>query len=157
MPPDDIDRTSFAEVVEGVLDLDLPANPPQLGHDEVDNGRVLPVDQAVAVPTLPASIQPQGDPEDRRDTLDRLERYGAQVPLLHARHGALTDAGQAAHVGLPQAPLDPYGPSKAADPTAIHAGMMLAAAHLPHIGERRGTAVRPSLIVGKGTPGRYPR
>ena len=46
---DDIDGPALPEVVEGVLDKDLPTLDPEPGDHQLDEARVLPIDEAVDV------------------------------------------------------------------------------------------------------------
>jgi hypothetical protein len=61
VPPDDIDAATFTEVVEALLDHDLPAVRPKFADDALHDPRVNRIAQAIERRPAPASLEPELD------------------------------------------------------------------------------------------------
>ena len=120
MPGKHVNRSAIAEVVEPVLDDHFPAESSKFPDDELDDGCVRPVDQAIDVARVPLGIDEDRDIEDLRDLVDLANRHAVQLRQLSARDDGLAHARGHRDVDLAQALVQPYRPEHAPDATSVH-------------------------------------
>jgi hypothetical protein len=105
LPPNEVDRSPIAEVIERVLHEDLPA---MAAHDRghgIDEGGVLDVEQTGQLTAAPLRLDENANLKRATDRPQPGDRQALQLPSLGKRDQLLADAGSVCHVLL--SPLKP--------------------------------------------------
>lgn len=129
MPPDKIDGSPIAEVVEGVLQKDLPAMVAHDRGDGVDERRMLPVEQPRKLAAAPERLDRHANLKDVTDRTEARDRQALELAGLRQRHQLLADAGTRRDIQLSPPKSAPDRAKDQADPLFIHRRIVRRRAH----------------------------
>jgi hypothetical protein len=92
VPGQDVDGTPITEYVESKFELEAPTGPPKDADDEIDQGGMGCIDEAIAQASSKPDIKEQNASERRDDPIQRTDGHACQLASFDARVDGLADA-----------------------------------------------------------------
>ena len=119
-----VDRSSIAEVIEGVLDDDLESARAEVPHDEFHDRRMALVKQLGQVRASPAWLDVKRESKGGPDAPRVAETGRLDLADFDQRHGLLAQSSRPGDVHLTPATAPSHGSEDAADRDVIHASSL---------------------------------
>jgi len=120
LPSDQVDRSSIAEMVERVLDEDLPTVAAHDRGDGVNDGGVLRVEKPGKLTAPPQRLDLEPNLQGAADSAQAAQRESVKVPRLRLRHELLAHARSRCHIQLPPPMSAAHSAKHDANPQIVH-------------------------------------
>jgi len=129
LPPNEVDGSSIAEVIEGVLHENLPTTAAHDRSDSIDERGMLPVEKPRKLTAAPERLDLHANLKDATDRTEARNRQALEVADLGKRDQLLADARPICHVLLAPTDSAPNGAQHETDPEIVHRPIVRPSAH----------------------------
>lgn len=124
MPSQDVDGPALSVNVERHLRDGNPAARIELPEHDVDQARVITVEEAIELLALPQDANEKTGPERLEDPFARAQRPGSRAASLQARNLRGRHTGSIAELALRPVLTAPECPDGKAEPHRVHLAMV---------------------------------